>query len=148
MYYICTRHTGDLIKLKVFGAAKLRSRGRRRTAGWWSCSSGDVGFRSAGSSRWNGAIASARDRSLFRNVSACLFSFLFILAGVGALSVGRSLGVVLLLQLADVPDKGIGVGIVHIAMGKFPLTPDVFRIYRRNLETVAMGRLNGGARRW
>jgi hypothetical protein len=97
--------------------AKLRSRSRSRAAGWWSCSSGDVGFRSVGSNRWNGAITSARGRSLFRNVSVSLFGFLFILARVGALSVGRSLGIVLLLWLTDVPNKGIGVGIVHIAVG-------------------------------
>jgi hypothetical protein len=94
-----------------------KSRGRSRAAGWWGCSSGDVGFRSAGPSRWNGAIASGRDRSLFRNVGVGFFSFFFILAGVGALSVSSVLGVVLLLRLADVPDKGFGVGIIHIAVG-------------------------------
>jgi hypothetical protein len=50
------------------------------------------------------------------------------LAGVGALGVGRGLGVVLLLRFADVPDKSIGVGIVHITVGQFPPTSDVFRI--------------------
>jgi hypothetical protein len=55
-----------------------------------------------------------------------LFSFLFILAGVGALSV---LGIMCyLLRLADVPDKSIGVSIVHITVGQFPPMPDVFRI--------------------
>jgi hypothetical protein len=40
------------------------------------------------------------------------------LAGVGALNVGSSLGIVLLLlRLTDVLDEGIGVSIVHIAVG-------------------------------
>jgi hypothetical protein len=77
--------------------AKSRSRGRSRAAGWWSCSSGDVGLRSARSSRWNGAITFAQDRSLFRGIGVGLFSFFFILAGVGALGVGGNLGVVFLL---------------------------------------------------
>jgi hypothetical protein len=106
-----------------------RSRGRSWAAGWWSCSSGDVGFRSAGSSRWNGAITSARDRSLFWGVGVGFFSFFFILAGVGALGVGGSLDVVLLLLwLTDVPDKGVGVGVIHITVGQFPPTLNVFRI--------------------
>jgi hypothetical protein len=51
------------------------------------------------------------------------------LAGVGALSVSSFLGVVCrLLRLTDVPDKSIGVGIVHITVGQFPPMPDVFRI--------------------
>jgi hypothetical protein len=106
----------------------LSSRGRSggRAAGKWSCGSGDVSFRSAGPSRRNGAIASGRDRSLFRSISAGLFSFLFVLARVGALSV---LGVdCCLLRLADVPDKSISVGIVHITVGQFPPTTDVIRI--------------------
>jgi hypothetical protein len=104
-----------------------RSRGRSRAAGWGSYSSGDVGFRSAGPSRWNEAITSGRDRSLFWNISVGFFSFFFILAGVGALSVGSNLDIVhLLLWLADVPDKGIGISIVHIAVGQFPPTPDMF----------------------
>jgi hypothetical protein len=100
-----------------------------RAAGRWGCSSGNVGIRSAGSGRWDGAITSARDRSLFQGISAGLFGFFFILAGVGALGVGSSLGVaLLLLQLADVPDKGISVGIIHITVGQFPPALDVFRI--------------------
>jgi hypothetical protein len=95
-----------------------KSRGRSRAAGWWDCSSGDVGFRGAGPSRWNGAITSSQDRSLFRNVGVGFFSFFFILARVGALSVSSVLGVaLLLLWLADVPDKRFGVGIIHIVVG-------------------------------
>jgi hypothetical protein len=90
-----------------------RGRSGSRAAGRWSGGSRDVGFRCAGSSRWNGAVTSGRDRSLFWN-----FSFFFVLAGIGALSVGSIFGVVLLLlRLADVPDKGFGVGIIHIAVG-------------------------------
>jgi hypothetical protein len=100
-----------------------------RAADWWSYSSGDVGFRSARPSRWNGAITSGQDRSLFRNFSVGFFSFFFVLAGVGALSVGSTLDIVLLLlRLADVPDKGVGIGIIHIAVGQFLSTPDMFRI--------------------
>jgi hypothetical protein len=92
------------------------SRGRSggRAAGRWSCGSGDVGFRSAGSSRRNGAITSGRGRTLLRSFSVGIFSFFFILAGVRALSV---FGIILLFQLADVPDKGLSVGVVHIAVG-------------------------------
>jgi hypothetical protein len=95
-----------------------RGRSGSRAAGRWSGGSRDVGFRCAGSSRWNGAITSGRDRSLFRNFSVGFFSFFFVLAGIGALSVGSIFGVVLLLlRLADVPDIGFGVSIIHIAVG-------------------------------
>jgi hypothetical protein len=115
--------------LKFLDIAKSRSRGRSRATGWWSSSSGDIGLRSAGSSRWDGAITSARDRSLFWGVGVGLFTFFFMLAGVRALNVGSSLGVtLLLLRLADVPNKGVGVGIIHITVGQFPPMLDVFRI--------------------
>jgi hypothetical protein len=66
---------------------------------------------------------------LFQNFSVGFFSFFFVLARIGALSVGSILGVVLLLLwLADVPDKGFDVGIIHITMGQFLPTPDMFRI--------------------
>jgi hypothetical protein len=105
-----------------------RGRSRGRPAGRWSCSGGDVGFRSAGPSRWNGAITSARDRSLFRGISVGFLSFVFVLAGVGALGIGRCAGVVLLLWFANVLDKSVCVGIVHITVGQFPSMPDVFWI--------------------
>jgi hypothetical protein len=106
------------------------SRGRSggRPIGRWSSSSGDVGFRSAGPSRWNGAITSARDRSLFWVISVGFLSFIFVLAGVGALRIGRCPSIILLLRLANVPDKSVCVGIVHITVGQFSPTPDVFRI--------------------
>jgi hypothetical protein len=46
-----------------------------------------------------------------------VFSFFFILARVRALSVCSILSIVLLLRQADVPDEGLSVGIVHIAVG-------------------------------
>jgi hypothetical protein len=105
------------MKLKVFLMQSLRGRGKSRAAGRWSCGSGDIGFRSAGSSRRDGAIASGRGRSLFRNFGtdmASVLSFLFVLAGVRAFSV---LSIVLLLRLADVPDEGLSVDVVHVAVG-------------------------------
>jgi hypothetical protein len=95
----------------------LRGRGGSRAAGRRSCGSGDIGFRSAGSSRRDGAVTSGQGRSLFRNFGAniaSILSFLFILAGVRAFSV---LSIILLLRLADVPDEGLSVSVVHVAMG-------------------------------
>jgi hypothetical protein len=51
---------------------------------------------------------------LLRSFGVGVFSFLLILAGVGALDV---LSIVLFLRLADVPDEGLGVSKVHIAVG-------------------------------
>jgi hypothetical protein len=116
------------MKLKVFLLQSLRDRGGSRAAGRWSCGSGDIGFRSAGSSRWDGAITSGRGRSLFRSFgagTAIVLSFLFILARVRAFSV---LSVVLLLRLADVPDEDLGVGIIHIVVGQLLAMPDKLRI--------------------
>jgi hypothetical protein len=70
------------MKLKVFLMQSLKGRGRSRAASRWSCGSGDVSFRSAGSSRRNGAITSGRGRSLLRSFSVSILSFLFVLAGV------------------------------------------------------------------
>jgi hypothetical protein len=105
------------MKLKVFLLQSLRGRGGSRAADRWSCGSGDIGFWSAGSSRRDGTITFGRGRSLFQNFGtgiASVLSFLLILAGVRAFSV---LSVVLLLRLADVLDKDLGVGVVHIAVG-------------------------------
>jgi hypothetical protein len=116
------------MKLKVFLLQSLRGRGGSRAAGRWSCGSGDIGFGSARSSRWDGAITSGRGRSLFRSFGASIasvLSFLFILAGVRAFGI---LSVVLLLWLADVPDEDLGVGIIHIAVGQLLATPDKLRI--------------------
>jgi hypothetical protein len=112
------------MKLKVFLLQSLRGRGRSRTAGRWSSGYGDVGLGCAGSGGRDGAITSGRCRSLVRSFSASIasiFSFLLILDGVRAFSV---LSVVLLLQLADVPDEDLGVGIVHIAVGQLLVSPD------------------------
>jgi hypothetical protein len=103
------------------------SRGRSggRATGRWSCGSGDVGFRSAGSSRGNRTITSSRSRTLLQSLGVGVFSFFLILARVRTLGV---LSIGLLLRLADVPDKGFGVGIIHIAVGQLLPTPDMFRI--------------------
>jgi hypothetical protein len=92
-------------------------RGRGETADRWSSSSGDIGLWSAGSSRRDGSITSGRRRSVLWSFSASvagILSFLLVLAGVRAFSI---ISIVLLLQLADVLDEDLGVGIVHIAVG-------------------------------
>jgi hypothetical protein len=96
-----------------------RSRGRTggRAADGWSYGSGDVGFRSAGSSR--------RNRALLRSFYVGIFSLFFVLAGVRTFSIR---GILLLLWLTDIPDKGLGVGIIHIAVGQLLAMSDIFRI--------------------
>jgi hypothetical protein len=102
-----------------------RARSRGRTAGRWSCGSGNVGFRSVGSSRRNRAITFGRGRTLLWSFCVGIFSLLFVLARVRTFSIR---GILLLLWLTDIPDKGLGVGIIHIAMGQLLATPDIFRI--------------------
>jgi hypothetical protein len=111
------------MKLKVFVLQSSRGRGESRAAGRWSFGSRDIGFRSAGSSRRNGAITSGRGRTLLRSFSVGVLSFLFIFARLRAFSI---LSVVLLLWLTDVPDEGLGLDKIHIAVGQLLATLDEF----------------------